>query len=137
MYGRDECPLCSNKEVDTPHLYSHNLRCGVESSRVTARCQLSALYIVCKSETQGQLSRRGGGTCSAFGLLFLGSRDKSCPVAEKIIHAGLQKENLLHFFFKNSNFFPPKFVFFLQQPGSRSGSENYLSGSDSLSGKKP
>ena len=28
-----------------------------------------------KSETQGQLSRRGGGTCSAFGLLFLGSRD--------------------------------------------------------------
>ena len=45
------------------------LRCGVESSRVSARSQLSPLSSS-KSETQGQLSGCGGAIRSHFGLLF-------------------------------------------------------------------
>jgi hypothetical protein len=53
------------------------LRCGVESSRVTARCQLSPFKSeVSNSETQGHLSGCGEKSSRTWSSLYLDLRDK-------------------------------------------------------------
>ncbi len=60
------------KKLHTPHLYSHNLHCGVESSRVTVRCSYRPFrWGKANRRQQGQLSGCGGVIRSHFGLLFL------------------------------------------------------------------